>query len=195
MKKEILLATNNKHKLEEYRSLLFPLGFLVYSPADLNLDIEVDETGSTYRENAYLKAKALAEVSPFLVIADDSGLEVNALNHTPGIHTSRYAQKYGGYPQAMANIIKELEHKQDRSAEFICCICYLQNKDAKPLYFEGICKGHILFEPVGEQGFGYDPIFHCEEGNCDFGTASKEIKNQYSHRGIASRKLKLFLIL
>ena len=194
MKRELFLATNNAHKLEEYREMLFPLGYLVYSPKDLNIDLEPNETGSSYRENAYLKAKAFAEVSPFPVLADDSGLEVLALNKEPGIHSARFAASCGGYPQAMAELSRRLGDK-DRSAQFVCCICFLQNKDAKPLYFEGICPGHILEKPVGENGFGYDPCFHAANCDADFGTAPKEIKNTYSHRALALRKLKLFLVI
>ena len=194
MKRELFLATNNAHKLEEYREMLFPLGYLVYSPKDLNIDLDPNETGSSYRENAYLKAKAFAEVSPFPVLADDSGLEVLALNKEPGIHSARFAASCGGYPQAMAELSRRLGNK-DRSAQFVCCICYLQNKDAKPLYFEGICPGHILEKPVGENGFGYDPCFHADSCDADFGTAPKAIKNTYSHRALALRKLKLFLVI
>ena len=195
MKREIFLASDNPGKLQEFREMLFPLGYLVYSPKDLNLDVKVDETGETYRENAYLKAKAYAEVSPFPVIADDSGLEVTALNHQPGIHTARFAHSKGGFAPAMDDILEQIKNKQDRSAQFVCCICYLEKKGEKPLYFEGICPGEILPRPVGGNGFGFDPIFHCTEGDCDFGLANKDLKNQYSHRGIALRKLKLFLIL
>ena len=195
MKRELFLATNNAHKLEEYREILFPLGYLVYSPKDLNIDLDPDETGSSYRENAYLKAKAFAEVSPFPVIADDSGMEVHALNNEPGIQSARYAASLGGYPQAMEDINRRLEGKEDRSADFICCICYMKDKDAKPLYFEGICPGYILEKPVGDHGFGYDPCFHASNCDQDFGTAPKNIKNTYSHRALALRKLKLFLIL
>ena len=195
MKRELFLATNNQHKLEEYREMLFPLGYLVYSPKDLNIDLDPEESGTTYRENAYLKAKAFAKVSPFPVIADDSGVEVIALNHEPGLHSARYAESLGGYPQAMADIIRRLEHQQDRSADFVCCICYLESENAKPLYFEGVCHGSILPAPVGENGFGYDPFFHCNDADADFGTASKAIKNQYSHRALALRKFKLFLVI
>ena len=195
MKRELFLATNNAHKLEEYREILFPLGYLVYSPKDLNIDIDPKETGKNYRENAYLKAKAFAKVSPFPVIADDSGIEVTALNNEPGIYSARYADSCGGYPRAMADINKRLEGKEDRSAAFICCICYLANENAKPLYFEGVCPGYILPEPVGSNGFGYDPCFHASNCDADFGTAPKEIKNTYSHRALALRKLKLFLVI
>ena len=194
MNKQICLATNNKGKLKEYREILAPMGFVIYSPADLNLDIDVDETGEDYRSNAYLKAKAFAEVVPFPVISDDSGIEIRAMGDKPGLFSARYAQECGSYPKAFEKIFSEIEGK-DRYAQFRCCICYLESKDAKPLYFEGICPGHILNAPAGDHGFGYDPIFHCEEGDVDFGTADEKTKNLYSHRAKAIQKLKVFLAI
>ena len=191
---QICLATNNKGKLEEYRKILAPMGYVIYSPSDLNLDIDVEETGEDYRSNAYLKAKALAEVAPFPVISDDSGLEIHAMNNQPGLYSARFAKECGGYPKAFEKILSEVEGK-DRYAQFRCCICYLSSKDAKPLFFEGICPGHILNAPVGDHGFGYDPIFHCEEGDVDFGTADEKTKNTYSHRAKAIQKLKVFLAI
>ena len=194
MNKQICLATNNKGKLKEYREILAPMGFVIYSPADLNLDIDVDETGEDYRSNAYLKAKAFAEVVPFPVISDDSGIEIRAMGDKPGLFSARFAQECGSYPKAFEKIFSEIEGK-DRYAQFRCCICYLESKDAKPLYFEGICPGHILNAPAGDHGFGYDPIFHSEEGDVDFGTADEKTKNTYSHRAKAIQKLKVFLAI
>ena len=195
MNKEICVATNNKGKLKEYREILAPMGYVIYSPADLNIELDPEESGSSYRENAYIKAKAFAEKVPFPVLADDSGLEIHALGAFPGLHSSRFAEEMGGYPNAYKEIFHRLEGKQDRSAHFSCTICYLENKSAKPFYFEGICPGTILEKPSGDHGFGYDPIFHCEEADLDFGLASEEEKNRYSHRAKAIAKLKLFLAI
>lgn len=194
MNQQICLATNNKGKLAEYRRILAPMGFVIYSPADLNIDLDPEESGKDYYENSFLKAKAFSEVVPFPVLADDSGLEILALDHFPGLRSSRFAEECGGYPAAYEEIFKRLQGK-DRSARFRCCICYLRNSNAKPLYFEGFCPGTILEAPSGSNGFGYDPIFHSEEADIDFGLASPEIKNSVSHRAKAIQKLKLFFAI
>lgn len=194
MNQQICLATNNPGKLGEYRAILAPMGFVIYSPKDLNLSFDVEENGLTYRENSYLKAKALRAIVPFPVIADDSGLEIHSMENKPGLFSSRFAQEHGGYPGAYEAIFKALEGK-DRSAHFHCCICYLENPESKPLYFEGDCPGHILSAPSGHNGFGYDPIFHCEEADIDFGLADEKTKNAYSHRAKALKKLKVFFAI
>ena len=195
MNKEIFLATNNKGKLAEYREILAPLGFVIYSPKDLNLSLDPEENGATYRENSYIKAKAFAEILPFPVLADDSGLEIEALDGFPGLHSARFASSFPSYPDAWDEIFRRLENKQDRSAKFHCCICYLEHKDAKPLFFEADCPGSILPAPSGNNGFGYDPIFHSDEADIDFGLAPEEIKNAYSHRGKALKRLSLYFAI
>ena len=194
MNQQICLATNNKGKLREYREILAPMGFVIYSPKDLNIDLDVEENGKDYRENSYLKALAFSKLVPFPVLADDSGLEVLALDNFPGLHSSRFADSCGGYPQAYEEIFSRLKGK-DRSARFRCCICFLENTTAKPLYFEGLCPGYILEKPSGDHGFGYDPIFHSEEADIDFGLADEETKNKYSHRFKAIQKLKLYFAI
>ena len=194
MNQPICLATNNKGKLREYREILAPMGYVIYCPADLNIDFDVEETGTTYRENSYLKAKTLRSVVPFPVIADDSGLEVETLGGIPGLFSSRFAEEHGGYPGAYEALFKMLEGK-DRSAHFHCCICLLEEPESKPLYFEGDCPGTILAAPSGSNGFGYDPIFHCAEADIDFGLADEKTKNAYSHRAKALQKLKIYLAI
>ncbi len=195
MNKEICVATNNKGKLKEYREILAPMGYVIYSPADLNIDCDPTEDGASYRENAFIKAKAFAKLVKFPVLADDSGLEIHALGAFPGIHSSRFAEECGGYPNAYEEIQKRLGDNPDRSAHFNCTICYLENVSAKPLYFEGQCPGTILKQRHGDHGFGYDPIFHCAEADLDFGIASEEEKNRFSHRAKAIAKLRLFLAI
>lgn len=194
MNKQICLATNNKGKLREYREILAPMGFTIYCPADLNVSFDVEETGKDYRENSLLKAKALREIVLFPVIADDSGLEVLALGAFPGLHSSRFAEECGGYPEAYQELFRRLEGK-DRAARFHCCICLLENPDSKPLYFEGDCPGYILDTPNGHNGFGYDPIFHSDEADIDFGIAPEETKNAVSHRAKALQKLKIYFAI
>lgn len=186
--KEVVIATNNEGKMKEYREMLTPLGVQAYSLKELSIVSEAIENGETYEENSFIKVKDVAARTPFPVIADDSGIEIASLGiHFPGIYSARYAKANGGYPATFEKILKEIQGK-DRSAEFHCCICFLSNIDAKPVYFKGICKGHLLEKPVGVGGFGYDPLFHCDETNLDFGTCSQEEKDHCSHRYKALQK-------
>ena len=139
-----------------------------------------------------LKAKALAEFTKMPVIADDSGLNVVALNNFPGIHSSRFADSCGGNKFANPELIKKLEPYEDKSAFFTCVITLLNVED-KPLVFKGICPGRILPKPEGEGGFGYDPIFYSDEAKMCFGTAPEEVKNKYSHRAKAMEQLVAYL--
>ncbi len=185
---DIVIATNNEGKMKEYREMLTPLGIHAHSLKELSITCNAIENGNTYEENSFIKAKDVTVRTTLPVIADDSGIEIASLgNRFPGIYSARYAKGNGGYPATFAKINRELQDK-DRSAEFHCCICFLLNANAKPLYFEGVCKGHLLVKPVGEGGFGYDPIFHCDETNLDFGTCSQEEKDHCSHRYKALQK-------
>jgi len=198
MNKEIVLATHNANKVREYRELLAPLGYVIYSAKDLNITEEPVEDGKTYADNAYIKAKALRSLVKWPVIADDSGIEIKALGeHFPGIYSARYAKEIanGDYAVATQKVIGFLKDATDRAAEYHCCICLLENIDSKPLFFEGVCKGHILAEIKGNHGFGYDPIFHYDEGNLDFGLCSEEEKNRVSHRARALQKLVVYLAI
>lgn len=188
--KQILLATNNAHKAKEFREILNPLGIDVVTPREMNLDIDPEENGTTFRDNSLIKAKAFFEATGLVSIADDSGLCVDALGGRPGIYSARYATENGGYPSVFNKLNEELGNR-DRSAKFHCCICMYDGKDA--LYFEGDCPGYLLKEPVGENGFGYDPLFHSLEADRDFGTTPEEIKNKYSHRGKALAKFVEYL--
>jgi XTP/dITP diphosphohydrolase len=190
--KEILLASNNPHKLQEYREILAPLGYRVLSLFEAHLHEDPEETGKTYEENAYIKAAAAALRVDIPVIADDSGIEIRALGeHFPGIHSARYAAEIGhsDYHLVNAKVLELLKGKSDRSAAYYCTICLLEPGKKKPHFFRGVCEGSITMEPKGEQGFGYDPIFHTQEGNLDLGSASEEEKNAVSHRAHALRKL------
>ena len=189
---EILLATNNAHKLKEIRQILSPHHITVYSMKDLNIDIgEVEENGSTYFENALIKAKALQKVSKMPIIADDTGLEIVSMDNRPGLYTARYAQELGGHQEAFKDIFKNIEGK-DRSAYFICSIVLLNVED-KPLKFEARIPGHISKEITTGDGFGYDPIFVCDEVNKTYAEMGQEEKNRVSHRGKALNKLLTYL--
>ena len=189
---ELLVATNNAHKLKEIRQILTPHHILVYGMKDLNISIpEVEENGKNYYENALIKAKALQAVSKMPIIADDSGLEILALNKMPGLHSARFAEEQGGHTKAIQKILKDLEGK-DRSAQFVCDIV-LVNVEDKPLLFEAIVPGYIGTEVAGEGGFGYDPIFICDELNKSYALLTEEEKNRVSHRGKALKKLLTYL--
>ena len=192
MNYEIILATNNKHKLKEVREILSPHKIVVYGLSDLNIKLpDIEENGTTYYENALIKAKAVQAFTTMPIIADDSGLEITALNNEPGLHSARYAESLGGHDNAIKEILKRLEDKEDRSARFVCDIVLL-NTDSKPLLFEGIAKGKIAKEKMGEGGFGYDPVFISDEtGECF--ALMQENKNTVSHRAKALKKLLTYL--
>ena len=190
---EIVLATNNKHKLQEVRGFLSPHKIVVYGLNDLNLKIgDIEENGKSYFENSLIKARAVAKLVDLPIIADDSGLEIEALNNQPGLYSARYAEQLGGHANAIKEILKRLENIDNRSARFVCDIVLINDGD-KPLLFEGIANGTIADSPIGEGGFGYDPIFQSSEINKRFSELSQEEKNKVSHRGKALLKLLTYL--
>jgi XTP/dITP diphosphohydrolase len=189
---EMVLATNNPHKLEEVRQILAPHGIVVYGLKDLNIQPEdVEENGKTYFENALIKALSVKKLTNLPIISDDSGLEIEALDNQPGLHSARFAQKYNGHQNAITEILKQLENK-DRKATFVCSITLLNVED-KPLRFESRIPGKIALEPQGETGFGYDPIFVEESSQLTYAEMTQELKNKLSHRGKALNKLLTYL--
>jgi len=190
---ELILATSNKHKVKEIREILAPHGIILYGLGDVNLHPEeVVEDGKNYYENALIKANAVAKLTNMPIIADDSGLEVLALDNKPGIFSARYAEQCGGHNNAIKQIVNDLKNKKDRSARFVCDIVLINVED-RPLLFEGIAEGSIIDECKGEGGFGYDPIFYSNDLKKTFSQASEEEKNLYSHRGKALKKLLTYL--
>ena len=189
---DIVLATNNKHKLIEVGQILSPYGIVVHGLKELGLfPEEVEENGKDYYENALIKANSVKILTSLPVIADDSGLEVVALNNKPGLHSARYAEECGSHDIAMENIINDIEGK-DRTARFICDIVAV-NIGSSPLEFKGVCEGSIIDHKDGTAGFGYDPIFKCNATGKSFGVMSEEEKNHYSHRALALQKFVTFL--
>ncbi len=188
---EIVLATNNAHKLKEVREILSPHKITVYGLGDLPIrQEEPEETADSYYGNALIKAQAVAKLTTLPVIADDSGLEIEAMNNQPGLHSARYASEHGGHTNAIQEILKNV--KDNRKARFICDIVLLNVED-KPLLFEGIAEGSIGEKPFGEGGFGYDPIFIEKDLNKTYAEMSQEEKNKVSHRGRALKKLLVYL--
>jgi len=189
---DLLVATNNAHKVHEYELLFSGYDIKLHTPKELGINVDPDENGTTYEANSLIKASALAEFTKMPVIADDSGLSVDALDGFPGIHSARFASSLGGNKVANIELIKKLDNFDDKTAYFTCVITLLNVEDT-PLQFKGICKGKILEKPYGEGGFGYDPIFYSDDAKMPFGLASEEIKNKFSHRALAVEKLISYL--
>ena len=185
MNTSFILASNNQGKYREFKAIMEPLGFTLVPQAVAGVDFEVNETGDTFEENAYLKASAIAQYTHFPAIADDSGLCVDALNGEPGVHSARFG---GGKDwtdeQKYRYLLERMAGAEDRSAKFVCCIC-LVTPDGRVLRARGECPGRILEEPMGSEGFGYDPVF-CPDGyETSFGLLGTEVKNRISHRARA----------
>ena len=189
--KNIVLASSNPGKVREINALLAELDRHVVPQGDYGV-IDVEETGLTFVENAILKARNAAAHTGLPAIADDSGIEVDALNGAPGIYSARYA---GTGASDEANLLKLLEALRDvpeaeRTARFQCIMVYMRHgEDPTPLICQGTWEGHILSEPRGENGFGYDPVFHVPTHDCSSAELEPEVKNELSHRGQALRLL------
>ena len=186
---KILLATHNMKKREELQRILSPLGIEVLLADDIGCELrDIEETGTTFEENAILKAKAGCEDSGLPCIGDDSGLCVDALDGAPGVFTARYAGGHGNDDANMDKLLGELDNVPDgqRTARFVCTCCCIF-PDGKQILVRGECEGEILRERHGNGGFGYDPIFSANGLN--FGEISAEEKDSMSHRGKALRLL------
>ena len=193
---KFVLATNNQKKLKEMAAILESLGVEAVSPRDLGIFIEVEETGTTFAENAMLKAKAICEAAGLPAIADDSGLCVDALNGGPGVYSARYGGEGLDDVQRYQLLLSNMRGQTTRAAHFACAIaCAFPN--GKTLTAEGRCNGTIAFAPMGEGGFGYDPVFFVPEKAKTFSQLTAEEKNEISHRGKAleefAKKLETYL--
>lgn len=194
MRYKLLLATNNEAKVREYRSLLQNLPVELVTSAELGMTTIVNEVGESLEENARLKAMALATKSQLVALADDSGLEVDALGGEPGRLSARYAGEKASDRDRINYLLARLKGVpwQRRSARFRCVIA-IAIPDGKVGLCSGECRGFITFEPRGEQGFGYDPIFYLPELDKTMAELPLEIKNQVSHRGQAAGKVRQVL--
>ena len=182
---KLVLASKNKKKLVEMNEILSHLGTEVCSEAEAGVDVEVEETGTTFEENSLLKARAVMQASGLPAIADDSGLCVDALNGAPGVYSARY----GGLDDDVARyrlLLENLRGAGTRAAHFhtsvVCCF-----PNGNVLEAEGDCHGTIAYAPQGENGFGYDPVFFVPELRKTFAQLTPEEKNAISHRGVALR--------
>ncbi len=191
MSRQIVLATGNPGKVREMGDILAPFALQIVPQSEFNVP-EADETGLTFVENAILKARNAAAHTGLPAIADDSGLEVDFLKGAPGIYSSRFA---GADASSEDNLIKLLNDMKGvpearRTARFQCLMVYMAHEtDPTPLICQGTWEGRILFEPQGDNGFGYDPVFYVPDHDCASAQLSKEVKNRLSHRGQALRKL------
>ncbi len=183
---KILAATNNEHKLREFSQILSPLGFEVVSIKSLGIDIDPEENGKTFEENALIKAKAFSEASGLPVISDDSGLEVIALDLAPGVYSARYAP--GSDSDRVNKLLENMQNIKDRTARFVSAVVIVY-PDGKTVTARGECYGTITEKPIGENGFGYDPVFFVEKFGKTFAQLTADEKNQISHRGVALEKL------
>ena len=191
---QLLLATNNAGKIAEYRQLLDGSGWQIVTPAEIELKIAIDETGQTYAENATLKAVAYASASGLTSLADDSGLEVDALDGRPGVLSARYAGADRTDAERAEALLTELRDVADdqRTARFRCVIAIASGEDRVELA-EGAVEGRIVREPRGESGFGYDPIFLLPERGLTMAELPAGEKHRVSHRGAAAREARVIL--
>lgn len=188
MSDKLLIATHNKGKLAELRDMLRDAPLELLSLADVGIDLDVDETGDTLEENAALKATAYARLAGIRALADDSGLEVDALGGAPGVHSARYAGLNATDADRIAKMLGNLAaHPQPWAARFRCVIA-IATPDGDVELHEGACEGVIISTPRGENGFGYDPVFLLLDQNRTMAELSDAEKNSISHRGIAARK-------
>ncbi|HSW57877.1 MAG TPA: XTP/dITP diphosphatase [Dehalococcoidales bacterium] len=187
--KDLLIATNNSGKVREFKTMLNGISFNLVTPRDIHLSLDVEESGRTYDANAELKARAFCQASGLLTLADDSGLEVDALNGEPGIRSARYAGEQATDEQKVAFLLSKLKDipQGKRTARFRCVIAILQ--PGQPVIFcRGKCEGYITFEPRGRLGFGYDPVFYFPELGQTMSELTEEVKNRVSHRGHATQE-------
>jgi XTP/dITP diphosphohydrolase len=186
---KLLLATNNKAKVREYQSLLKDLAVELVLPAELGITTNVDEVGGSLEENARLKAMVLAARSQLLALADDSGLEVDALGGEPGRLSARYAGEGASDKDRIDYLLTKLEGVpgEKRSARFRCVIA-VATPEGEVEFCSSECPGFITFEPRGEQGFGYDPVFYLPELDKTMAELTMAEKNEISHRGRAARE-------
>ena len=185
---KLVLASKNRHKLIEMQTILGALGLEVVLESEVGVDVDVEETGTTFEENALLKAKAVMEASGMAAIADDSGLEVDALNGAPGVYSARYGNKNSD-AERTAFLLENMRDvpAEQRTARFVSAIaCALP--DGRVVAARGTCEGTILFETRGDNGFGYDPVFYVPELGMTFAEADGAQKNAISHRGNALKK-------
>ncbi|NSW90859.1 MAG: XTP/dITP diphosphatase [Firmicutes bacterium] len=184
--KNLIVATKNKGKYQEIKEILADIPFNVISMGELNLDIDIEETGKTFEENALIKARKVCKLTGEIVIADDSGLEVDYLDGAPGIYSSRFGGENATDEEKNRKLLKMLEGVpfEKRKARFVCAIAVVY-PEGKHFIVKGICDGYIGFKPEGNNGFGYDPLFYLPEYGMTTAQMEPKEKHKVSHRGKA----------
>ena len=184
-----VLASKNKHKLQEIQEILSQYDFDLVLQSELGVDVDPDENGTTFEENSYIKAKAVLEATGMITIADDSGLWVDALGGAPGVHSARYGgADYKTDRDRLKLLLQNMEGISDRTARFVCVITLLY-PDGKKLVARGECEGVIDTAPHGNSDFGYDPVFYVPSEGCTFSEMGNKRKNAISHRSNALKNL------
>lgn len=188
---KVVLASNNQGKLQEFQRLLNQTGWDIHKQSTFNTP-EADETGLSFVENAIIKARNAALHSHLPAIADDSGIEVDALRGKPGIHSARYAGDHADDQANNEKLLADLKHVPlaQRTARFRCCIVYMRHaEDPSPLIADASWEGHILTAPKGDNGFGYDPLFYVPSHQCSSAQLTAKEKSRISHRALAIQTL------
>ena len=195
MKKQIIFATGNKDKMREIREIMADVDVEVVSMKEAEISVDVVEDGTTFEENALIKARAIAEYTDAIVLADDSGLEIDYLDKAPGVYSARFMGEDTSYVIKNQALIDKLDgvEKEKRTARFVCAIAAVL-PDKSDLVVRETMEGYIGDHAEGENGFGYDPIFFLDEFGCSSAALTREQKNEISHRGKALRAVKDILI-
>ena len=190
--KKIMVASTNAHKIKEFKLMLEPLGYEVHDLNEFIADIDVEETGTTFEENAIIKAENVRNYCQMMAIADDSGLEIDALGKEPGVNSARYLGHDTDYGYKNKIILERMKDEKNRKARFVSAIALaIPNEPTK--VFTGVFEGEIGTESRGENGFGYDPIFFLPDLGCSSSELSEEDKNKISHRGKALQQVLAYL--
>ena len=186
MSKKLIFATTNEGKMKEIRMILADLGMEILSLKDMNINVDIEENGKTFEENAIIKAKAICELTGEMVLADDSGLEVDYMDKAPGVYSARYLGEDTPYSVKNQTIIDNLKDAkgEERSARFVCAIA-AAFPDGRVLTTQATIEGYIGYEEKGTNGFGYDPLMYVPEYDMTTGQMEPEMKNKISHRGKA----------
>ena len=185
---KVIAATKNNGKIREMREILSPLDMDIVSQQEIGLNIDAEETGDTFERNALIKARAVAMICDYPILADDSGICVDALNGAPGVHSARYAGENATDTDRINKLLSEMKNSQDRTAKFVTAVAFIF-PDGTEITASGEVKGYITEEPMGDNGFGYDPVFFSTELGKTFAQSSDDEKNSVSHRGRALKNL------
>lgn len=188
---KIIFATGNKDKMREIREIMADMDVQIDSMKEAGISVEIVEDGQSFEENALIKARTISRYTDAVVLADDSGLEIDYLNKEPGVYSARYMGENTSYAIKNQNLISRLDgvEKEKRTARFVCAIAAVL-PDKREFVVRQTMEGYIGYEPEGENGFGYDPIFYLDEYGCSSAALTREQKNEISHRGKALRAMK-----